>query len=231
MAVWKTAERTSGMNDDDGLRLGRYIEQAAERGETRLPSEPRLSEALNISRGRLRTLLQRLEAQGRIWRHVGKGTFIGNRPALLDDQEWAAAISIGDIVDARILLEPQLAAQAAMHATPADIAVMRKSLTDMASAGGYSEWKRQDETLHRAIAQATHNALLLMLYESLRAQARLGLDARIERVFGQAGAPRATVEVEHLAIVDAIAAHDPLLAEQSMRSHLQSVRTRMFAPR
>ncbi|GAC1039278.1 hypothetical protein thsps117_40360 [Pseudomonas sp. No.117] len=89
----------------------------------------------------------------------------------------------------------------------------------------------QDEALHRAIAQATHNALLLMLYESLRAQAQLGLDARIEWVFGQAGAPRAEVKVEHQAIVDAIAAHDPLLAEQSMRSHLQSVRTRMFAPR
>lgn len=219
------------MSDDDALRLSKYIEQAADRGETRLPSEPRMSEALNISRGRLRTLLQRLEDQGRIWRHVGKGTFIGNRQPLLDDQALAATISIGDIVDARILLEPQLAAQAAIHATPANIAMMRKSLADMAQASGYGEWKRQDEALHRAIAQATHNALLLMLYDSLRLQAQLGLDAKIERVFGEAGAPRSAVEAEHLAIVEAIAVHDPLLAEQSMRSHLQSVRIRMFEPR
>ncbi|MBZ6454898.1 MULTISPECIES: FadR/GntR family transcriptional regulator [Pseudomonas] len=219
------------MSDDDALRLSEYIEQAAARGDTRLPPEPKLCEELGISRGRLRTLLRRLEEQGRIWRHVGKGTFIGSRQAVMDDHAWASAISISDIIGARILLEPQLAGQAAIHATPADLAAMRQSLVDMAAAGSYLEWKRQDETLHRAIAVATHNTLLLMLYDSLRLQAQLGLDAKIESVFGQADAPKSETHSEHLAILEAIAGHDPLLAEQRMRSHLQSVRARMFAPR
>ena len=33
-----------------------------------------------MSRGDLRKALAILEAQGELWRHVGKGTFVGARP-------------------------------------------------------------------------------------------------------------------------------------------------------
>ncbi len=109
---------------DDLMRLRSYIEASATRGETQLPPEPRLSEVLGVSRGRLRTLLKRVEDDGLIWRHVGKGTFIGQRELSPASPGWAADISLGDVMAARQVLEPQLAAQAAIAARAADLTSM-----------------------------------------------------------------------------------------------------------
>ena len=58
-------------------RLREYIDDVLRERRERLLPEPQLSELLEIPRGRLRTHLKRLEKDGVIWRHVGKGTFIG----------------------------------------------------------------------------------------------------------------------------------------------------------
>ena len=220
------------MIDDDVLRLREYIEgHVAKSGELRLPPEPKLSDALGVSRGRLRTMLKRLEDEGLIWRHVGKGTFVGPRQVQPDDGNWLSSISVDDIMDARLVLEPQLAAQAAVHATSADIAAMDQCLTDMASTKPFVPWKRLDEHLHRAIAESTHNALLLMLYDAMRVQVRVNLDARMEEVFTSQTGPRHDTDGEHHLLVDAIRAHNPGKAEQLMREHLRSVRVKLFGLR
>jgi DNA-binding GntR family transcriptional regulator len=47
----------------------------------RLPPERSLCRELGVNRGALRKALAVLEAEGQIWRHVGRGTFVGTRPA------------------------------------------------------------------------------------------------------------------------------------------------------
>lgn len=220
------------MIEDDVARLREYIEhRVAQGGDMRLPPEPKLGEALGVSRGRLRTVLKRLEDAGLIWRHVGKGTFAGPRHVKPNDDNWSSSISVDDLMDARLVLEPQLAAQAAVHATPADIVAMEQCLADMTTAGPFMPWKRQDERLHRLIAAATHNVLLLMLYDTLRAQLRVNLDARMEEVFTPLTGPRRDTDAEHKLLVEAIRAHNPGKAEQLMREHLRSVRTKLFGLR
>lgn len=217
--------------DDDVGKLRDYIETRAAADEQRLPPEPKLCEVLGISRGRLRTVLKRLENEGLIWRHVGKGTFIGPRQIQPDNSGLSAAISMDDLVDARLVLEPQLAAQAAIHATPADITALEHCLAEMVAADPFMHWKRLDERLHRTIAQATHNALLLMLYDTLNNQMRLNLDARIEAVYAPMAGPRQDADHEHHQLLEAIRSHNPDCAEQAMREHLRSVRTRLFGQR
>ncbi|MFC6967245.1 FadR family transcriptional regulator [Paraburkholderia dipogonis] len=222
----------ANMIDDDVLRLREYIEgHVVSSGDLRLPPEPKLSEALGVSRGRLRTVLKRLEDEGLIWRHVGKGTFVGPRHVKPDDGNWSSSVSVDNIMDARLVLEPQLAAQAAVHATPADIASMDQCLADMASTGPFTPWKRLDEHLHRIVAESTHNALLLMLYDTMRVQVRLNLDTRMEEVFTSQTGPRHDTDGEHRLLVDAIRTHNPAKAEQLMREHLRSVRIRLFGLR
>lgn len=65
-------------------------------------------------------------------------------------------------------------------------------LAEMAATQALAPWKRLDERLHRIVAQASHNTLLLLLYDTLRDQGRVGLDARIEAVFGATLAPSMT---------------------------------------
>lgn len=217
--------------DDDIGRLRAYIDQAGASGEDRLPAEPKLCEELGLSRGRLRTLLRRLESEGAIWRHVGKGTFIGQRQANLDDAAPSPHISADDIMDARLLLEPQLAAQAAIHATQVQISAMEQCLTDMETCDTLSQWRRLDERLHRLIAEATRNHLLLMLYDVLRSQMRHSLGARVDEAFSTLPAPRMDSDTQHAEIVDAINRHNPVQAENLMRQHLQAVRTILFGTR
>ncbi|WP_439891152.1 FadR/GntR family transcriptional regulator [Ralstonia sp. 25C] len=219
------------MIEDDVKRLREYVESVAKGSDLRLPPEPKLSELLGVSRGRLRTMLKYLEDEGLIWRHVGKGTFAGPRDAPADEQSVAASVSVDDIMNARLILEPQLAAQAAVHATPADIATMDACLAQMAETTSFPQWKRLDERLHRTIAQASHNGLLVMLYDMLRSQVKLSLDGRVEAVYGEAGSPKATTDREHVRVTDAIRVHDPFRAEQAMRDHLLSVRVHLFGLR
>jgi len=215
---------------DDLARLRAHIAECTARGEEQLAPEPRLAEEIGVSRGRLRTLLKRLEDEGLIWRHVGKGTFIGQRDLSAQTPGWAADISLGDIMAARQVLEPQLAAQAAIAARPADLAAMERCLTDMEASQSYAQWKLLDERLHRLIAEATRNDLLLVLYDTLRRQGRAGLDTRLGAVFGQENAPSAT-NAQHRAILDAVSSGDPAMAERAMRDHLSAVRAKLFGLR
>lgn len=157
---------------DDLSRLRDYVDRIARSPSRRLPSEPKLSAELDVSRGRLRTLLKRLEAEGLIWRHVGKGTFVGPRRLTSDDRNWTDSVSVDAFFDARMLLEPQLAAHAALNATAADVVAMESCLADMAGAEAFVPWKQLDEKLHRIIAVATHNVLLLILYDTIRCARR-----------------------------------------------------------
>lgn len=217
------------LNEDEITRLRVYIDALEEGGETRLPPEPKLSAALGVTRSRLRTLLQQLEQEGAIWRHVGKGTFVGARQAaVIDDARLIAAISVSDVFNARLLVEPQLAAQAAIHATPADIATMDECLAEMGAATGFPQWKRLDDRLHRLIATATHNPLLLILYDTLCSKTRRGMDARVREVFGPLPQPRKGTDEQHGACVAGIKAHAPERAERAMRDHINAVRSSLF---
>jgi DNA-binding FadR family transcriptional regulator len=216
---------------DDLTRLRELIEATGRSGEQRLPPEPKLGDMLGVSRGKLRTLLKRVEEEGLIWRHVGKGTFVGPRD-LSTETASPLPISLDDIMDARLVLEPQLAAQAALHSTGADVQALEACLVEMTTAQSLAMWRRLDERLHRLIAEASHNTLLLLLYDTLRTQSHGGLGTRIEAVFGApTAAPTAASNGEHRRLVDAIRDHDPERAEQLMRDHIRSVRTKLFGLR
>ena len=48
----------------------------------KLPPERQLCAEFGVTRGRLRKAMAVLEAEGQVWRHVGRGTFFGPRPVM-----------------------------------------------------------------------------------------------------------------------------------------------------
>ncbi|NHN39904.1 FadR family transcriptional regulator [Pseudomaricurvus alcaniphilus] len=221
------------MTDPDIEKLKSYIAKARRQGVERLPPEPKLSDAIGVSRGRLRTLLRKVESEGLIWRHVGKGTFVGQRVDHLSEGNVAYSVSVEQVIQARLAVEPQLAALAAMHAKSTDIQAMDDCIEAMAGATSFDHWKALDDSLHLIIASASHNVLLVSLYKSLKNEVDYHFKLRVESVFGtEKKAPqRLQTEDEHKAIVDAISLHDPDRAEALMRAHILSVRTKMFGNR
>lgn len=99
----------------------------------RLPPERTLCTMLGVTRSELRKSLLLLEAEGLLTRHVGRGTYLARRPggagsAGLEATVAALSETTGPIeaMSARIALEPETAALAALHATPAQLRELRR---------------------------------------------------------------------------------------------------------
>ena len=61
------------------IQLRAYIAQGEFELNDRLPAERELCETLGIARSELRKAFVILQSEDAIWRHVGRGTFVGNR--------------------------------------------------------------------------------------------------------------------------------------------------------
>ena len=211
---------------EDFQRLRRFVDDERRAGRTRLPPEARLTEQLGISRARLRGMLKKLEKESLIWRHVGKGTFIGERSmtgALADMPELLTPL---EAFEARLLIEPQLAALAALRATPNQIDEIVACKDQMLTLTEFDQWAVLDERLHRLIAKSAGNRLLLALYDTVRESAPSGMRHILNRAFSNG--TRQESNEEHARFVEAIAAHDPRTAEAELKQHLIAVRQSLF---
>ncbi|MGI9433493.1 MAG: FadR/GntR family transcriptional regulator [Geminicoccaceae bacterium] len=212
-------------NDVSALvQLRAYLAQEALPTDNRLPPERELADTLGLSRGELRKALAILEAEGQIWRHVGKGTFVGGPPTseITNLTGVTASTNPRDVVRARLLIEPELAREAALNATSVDFQRLHECLDASRSADGWRPYENWDNQLHRAIAEATANQALLCLFDTLNAIRRAVVWGRLRT--GPAGpSPSHHSFTEHEAIVGAIEQRDREGAARAMRVHLQSV--------
>lgn len=194
----------------------------------KLPPERQFCPMLGVSRTELRKALAKMEADGLIWRHVGRGTFIGSRPVHnLDDVDFLRKLAKPvEIMDARLAIEPALAGLAARDGTPSDFESIRECNQRCRAAEEWRSYEAWDNNFHHAIAKATHNKVLLYLFDTLNV-------VRRSVVWGQVRSTRCPAPDhfsfdQHDAILAAIAARDAEGAAARMRDHLRSVCERVL---
>jgi DNA-binding FadR family transcriptional regulator len=211
------------------VQLQAFLAQMDISGETRLPAERELCESLGVSRGDLRKALMVLEKDRRIWRHVGKGTFVGSGPVeeTIGISEIAGRTNPADVMRARLIIEPEIAREAALHATLDDIAAMRRSMVHTRDAATWRQYENVDNLLHRQIAQASRNNVLLGLFDVLNAVRRTVVWGRLRSDGAHPPADHHSFS-DHEHIVDAIADRDMAGAAAAMRLHLQQVERRLI---
>jgi DNA-binding FadR family transcriptional regulator len=211
------------------VQLQAYLAQMDVSGETRLPAERELCESLGVSRGDLRKALAVLERDGRIWRHVGKGTFVGSGPIeeTIGISEIAGRTNPADVMRARLIIEPEIAREAALHATLDDIAAMRQSLAQTRDAATWRQYENFDNLLHRQIAQASSNNVLLGVFDVLNAVRRTVVWGRLRADGARPPADHHSF-ADHERIVEAIGERDLAGAAAAMRLHLQQVGRRLI---
>ncbi|MCK0207726.1 FCD domain-containing protein [Starkeya koreensis] len=210
-------------------QLRGYLAQLDLPEDGRLPPERELSAALGVSRTELRKALDVLEAEGQLWRHVGKGTFMGSRPldTFADIAALARRSNPAEVMRARIVMEPEIARAAAFTATPADIAEMRMCLARSRQAETWRQYETWDTRLHRTIAEASQNTLLLGLFDTLNAVRRAVTWGRLRTDPVKPHADHHSF-AEHEAIVEAIEHRDIAAAAAAMRTHLQTVERKLL---
>jgi DNA-binding FadR family transcriptional regulator len=204
--------------------LQEMIENGGLEPGTKLPTERQLSATAGATRATVRSALQILEADSRIVRHVGRGTFVAPpQPVLSALSAPDLRVSPAELMAARIVLEPQIMPVAIAAATADDVAEIRRCLAGSDKAAGYEEFELWDTALHRSFATATHNGLLIAFAEGFNiARAQPIWSAMKRRNFTPAR--RDSYQREHREIVLAVLDGDAKLAQRLMRKHLQKVR-------
>ncbi len=193
-----------------------------------LPPERDLAEQLGVSRTSVREALIALEVAGRVSVRVGAGVEVLQPPATQLKAETAEP-QVGplDLLDARLLIEPEIAALAARNATATDIARL-ETMRDQMSMEFRRDAKKHDadRAFHLDIAKISANAALELVDALLWDQRPTALQERFEAIFATPERFEAT-EREHDAILTAIKSRDPQAARMAMRRHLSRVRKTM----
>lgn len=197
----------------------------------KLPPERLLCIELGLKRGDLRKALDHLEKENRLWRHVGKGTFLtaaANFDALGGFDRLAQQVSPADVMRARSALEPAIAREAALHASSAAIAKLSLNLKRAQQSATWREYEALDTDFHRQIAEAAGSITLLALFDQLNALRRMVTWSRVVRTNIKPPEDHGSF-VEHARILDGITARNPEAAQTAMRQHLRSVESRLFS--
>jgi GntR family transcriptional repressor for pyruvate dehydrogenase complex len=199
------------------------VEQKLAVGEA-LPPERELAARLAVSRNILREALRILNQKGLVQVIAGRGAFvqqpspqiIGDSLALLFQVQQ---VRLTDICDARLLIEPEVARLAAERATGEDIARLQELMHQLhATRASTAAHVESDLRFHRAIAEAARHSVYQVLVDALRTPV-------LRAMALAAAAPKSleTSDVYHLAILTAIADHDPEAARVAMRQHMADI--------
>lgn len=205
-------------------RLLAMIEGGGLPPDGRLPTERELSDSMGIGRRAVRSALESLLAEGLLWRRQGKGTFAGQPP---DKTQILAAEIVGEtdlveVMEARLCIEPVLAAMAARHALPDDIDRMRNLALRVLQASDPDTIELWDGALHRLIARTAKNKPLLTAF-SMIDEIRGNPEWRGVRQKARSMRTLQDRHAEHVEIINRIEAGDASGAEVAMRRHLSTL--------
>jgi len=196
-----------------------------------LPSTKAMSEQFGVGRSTMREALSALKAMGLIEIRQGGGCKVIRRePAggAIDELQSLRMNreTLIELLEARQALELSNASIAAIKRTDEDVAQFKALMVEMErSVGVESEGERTDVLFHRLLAQATHNSIMLRLFESIAGQLERAIrDVRRVEIYANR-AVAGQLYREHYALYEAIAAGDADLAAGRMREHLQHVET------
>jgi DNA-binding FadR family transcriptional regulator len=200
---------------------------------TRLPAERDLASQLGVSRPSVREALIALEVEGVIEVRTGSGIYVRQpsetqpppSPSSNTPADWGPL----EVMSARLVVEAEVAALAARHASKADRKAIRTAWQQMkqeVAAGQVPRWG--DEAFHEAIASACGNSVLLDTVRRLW-QARNGaLFERLGDHFENPDSWLAAIE-EHELVMQAIEAGDSPGARKAMQKHLRQAHKRYSA--
>lgn len=195
-----------------------------------LPPERDLALKLGVSRPVVREATKRLEQQGLLEVRHGVGTKVvdklhkplnGSLALLIpDDKE-----RLRQLVQVRLMLEPENARLAAENASAAQIRGLRAVWQQLADAPDSETAVVADMNFHRAVAAASGNQISTLLLHSLSEL----LETSLTRGYSRTSTENALRQ--HAAVLSAIEKRDAAAAATAMREHLIAAEKDLALPK
>lgn len=193
---------------------------------SRLPAERELAQRLGVSRPSLREALVALEIDGSVEIRMGSGIYISSEQRSTATETRLLGESPSELMQARAAIEGTVILLATARMTTAtleDLHRLVESMRTEVQAG--RKPLEQDRQFHLTIAAQSGNAVLRHIIGDLFDERHSPLSAQLREKFENAGTWTTALE-EHEAILAALEARDPLLAQSAMHAHLEGSRRR-----
>ena len=205
-------------------RIREMIRKGELRVGDRLPPERTLAETFKVSRNCIRQAVQALAERKLLESRQGDGTYVcaADESVLIDSLALAIQKQgelLGDILEFRLLMEPQIAFLAARNITPEELDRLKVIVCDQqrrALAG--MEDSELDAAFHIGLAEASQNKVVRQVMHTVNGILN---ESRAEVL--QSEARRKASVIGHLRVIDALEKRDPDMAFQAMKNHLREV--------
>ena len=196
---------------------------------TNLPSEKDMAAEFEVSRSVIREALRILEMSGLVAIRKGPtgGIFVTNvyhEPIKrsLSNMITSGDITIEHLFEARMLIEPRIAREAALHASEDDLSKLRDLFKDsQAHLDDPVRLKQNNLRFHLLLARASGNPVLSIMLESV-------IELLVERIldFVDLALERHFLSI-HQEIFQVIVDHKPDEAEKCIIADIQNVRQKI----
>jgi GntR family transcriptional repressor for pyruvate dehydrogenase complex len=191
---------------------------------SRLPPERELAQQLGVSRPSVREALIALDVEGNVEIRSGSGVYVCTQPQPATARSAVPALgdSPRELMQARAALESAVVVIACSNATPEQIARLGEIVKKMEAENARSRPPIDlDRQFHLTVAEMTGNSVMVRLVADLFDERHSPLFAKLRSRYENSRTWRAAVK-EHLAVVRAIEARDPLGAQAAMLTHLKA---------
>lgn len=206
------------------------IVQAIKAGQfpvgTRLPTEREMARQFEVSRSTVREAVAALVLAGVLDSHQGRGTtVVGTADHVA---AWGRDVLPPQVLDARMILEPELAALAARTRDPDGLSRLRAALKGLEQQRDVPPEEFDDHDFHRAVACTARNPILEQALESALRHTNQHVWRELKRrALALPGALDGHLQ-EARDLVAAIEAGDEHRAAEVWRAHLVRYRSEML---
>ena len=193
-------------------KLEAMIEAGTYQVGDRFPTEPELMEMFEVSRNTVREAVQSLTWAGLLEVKQGDGTYVrsSNRFYANMNKRYSN-ISIEDIKETRNCLEATIARLSAQRRNQEDIERIRHALRAREKqSADLKENTKADLDFHMAIAEASHNEILIDVYKSIATYLESQIAERLESPFSPS-----EIDLLHQVLYEAIRDGEPDCAESA----------------
>ncbi len=227
------------------MQIARQIRNLIRDGKLKvgdqLPPERSLAIQFNASRASIREALSALEMLGLIECKGGQGNFIkaDGSEGTIDGELLKTLLRDHDpyeIFEARLEMEPNLAALAADRATDQERKKLQSHVQKLKDLGVklksdpafIDEYMEEDRKYHLEIGRCAHNSVLFTVFSGVNLMMK-EMHWKVMKSRGLATQENVEAyEKEHEAILDAILAKNPKLAHAEMKKHILILKKTLF---
>ncbi|MFP3042070.1 FadR family transcriptional regulator [Treponema primitia] len=190
----------------------------------KIPNEFELAQLFHVGRGTVREAIKLLIARNILEIRRGKGTFVCEKPGMVDDPFGFAYTEnklqlVADLVTIRYILEPEISSLAALSASEDEISEMKKIqliIEELAQNG--KDYSNEDIAFHTILAKSSRN----MVMPNLIPVIHYGIDLYNHSLKKYETLKALSI---HNDIIKAIEARNPDTAKQAMQNHLEFNKT------